>query len=366
MKKSKHSNYHKIVAFVLIAIVIVSAVGFVVNGWQPILDSEENGEKVPNEGDANDSTGQNQGATDEAPVVTTPKYYNYLTGLEVSEEASKKMPFAFLTDPSMHLYGVSSSPLTVEFPLEDGKTRLLVYSDNITALGKIGAMKPTRGYISNLIKHLGGGLITLGCDDIIEYDKTDVKAQEITLSVGSGFYYTEMENAFSNGDLIRAALGSLEISTELASLPRLPFVFSDLDAEAQIFDASAIRVSIPHGNSATELLYDQNSHRYTYCKAGALKTDMLNAATVEYDNVFILLADTVTHETADGTELIVNTVGSGVGYYLTGGTYTAIRWVNDGEIFTFYDTNDNKLTVNRGTSYVSFMKSASAGELSIS
>ena len=93
---------------------------------------------------------------------------------------------------------------------------------------------------------------------------------------------------------------------------------------------------------------------------------MLNTANIEYDNAFVLFADSVTYETTTGTELVMNTVGSGNGYYMTSGTYSPIKWIADGDTMTFYDENDNKLAVNRGTSYISFVKSTIAAEINFS
>ncbi len=361
MKKSKHGNYHKIVAFVLIAIVIVSAVGFVVNGWQPIIDSGADSGNTDNKPSGEADNKNNGDNKDDVPVVVAPKYYNYLTGLEVSEEDSRRKPLSFIVNPILPLFGVSSSPLSIEFPTENGGTRLLVYSYNATELGKIGALQPTRGYISNMLKHFGGSLVALGDDDIIEYDQIDVSGQLIDLTKASGYYYTEPEHAFSNGDLLRAAISAYGIATELSGIQRLPFTFTDVNETRIKFEDKRSSVLLPYsGESDTRLVFDTEARKYSYLKAEAVKIDMLNASDVKYDNVFVLFADSVTHETVEGTELIIKTVGSGSGYYLTEGTYTTIKWLSDGDTLTFYDENDNKLVVNRGSSYIGFVKSTAA------
>jgi len=95
MKKSKHSNFHKIVAFVLIAIVIISAVGFVVNGWQPILDLGANIGNI-NDNNVNADENNNSSAEGDVPAVVAPKFFNYLTGLETTEEKLYTKPFSFI------------------------------------------------------------------------------------------------------------------------------------------------------------------------------------------------------------------------------------------------------------------------------
>ena len=369
MKKSKHRNYHKIVALVLIAIVLISAVGFVANGWQPIFNSEaDSGDTENNENGNADKNNNGEGGTEgDIPVVADPKYYHYLTGLEVSEETSKRTPTTFIVNPSSLLYGVSSSPLSIEFPIENGQTRLLIYSDNATSLGKIGAIEASRGYISNMLKHFGGTLISLGSDDIIEYSKIDVTKAHIDLSAITGYHYTELKNAFTNGDLLKAALFASGVPTELSGVQRLPFVFADESEEKILLDNTATRIDVPlSSETQTELVFNLDKGRYEYFKDGAVKTDMLSTATIEYDNVFVLFADSVTYETCVGTELVMNTLGTGSGYYMTNGTYAPIKWVADGDTMTFYDENDNKLEINRGTSYIAFVKSTNSSKLNFS
>ena len=156
MKRSKQSNYLKVIAFVLIAIVIISALGFVANGWQPILNPEASGD---NDSIGNATDGDNG---ENFPVTAVPKYYNYLTGLETDEDGASRAPIAYVTDPQKTIYGISDSSLTIEFPIEGEDSRLLVFTDEATSLGKIGQIEPTRGYISNLVRYFGGILLSKG------------------------------------------------------------------------------------------------------------------------------------------------------------------------------------------------------------
>ena len=363
MKRSKRGNYQKVVALVLIAIVIISAVGFVANGWQPIINSgADSGDAGNNNGDV---ANKNENA-DEIPVVGEPKYYSYLTGLETTEELSRQLPIAFLTDPGLPLYGASYALVAIEFPTE-GESRLVLYAENATSLGKIGPLLPTRDYISGILSHFGGTLLTMGNDDIVDYVAKEFSGSVIDLSKISGHHYTEVKNAFTNGDLIRAAITSGGGTTELTHTQRLPFSFIEIDSNELFFGNEANKITIPYPDGkSTELTYDAELGKYIYSKNGVQKVDMLTASNISFNNAFVLFADSVTHETSGGSELILKPTGSGSGYYMTGGTYVSIKWVCDGDSLTLYDQNDNKLTVNRGTSYIAFMKSTEKNQLSFS
>ena len=352
MKRSKQSNYLKIVAFVLIAIITVSALGFVANGWQPILNPEEGGEN----NDISPDDSENGGA--DIPVDATPKYYNYLTGLETNEGCANIAPIAFVTTPKKPLYGISSASLTVEFPIEGEDSRLLIFTDSATSLGKIGQIEPTRGYISNLARYFGGILLSYGDEDVIKYDSLSIANQHIDLTDISGFHYTEGKIAYSNGDLLQAALRTLGISLAFDTTPRLPFNFVQTEGPKLSFSVPCRSTIIPVDSSvSTKLLYNEESGRYSYCKNDVQITDSLNTAKIEYDNAFILLADSITYESVSGSELVVKTNERGRGYYLTNGSYTEVKWVTEGGTMTIYDENDNKLAVNRGVTYIAFVKS---------
>ena len=356
MKKSKHSSYLKVIAFVLIAIVIISTFGFVSGGWQPILDPEGGNEE--NNDTPLDTPGTD---TDDTPVASDPKYYHFITGKETDEAGERRMPLVFVTDPSATLYGISGALLTIELPIEDEGSRMLVFSDELQLLGKIGQIEPTRGYISNLVGYFGGILISHGSDDMVEYPSHDVSQHHADLSVMSGFHYTEGALAYTNGDLIQAALRQLESASTVDPSQKIPYCFADPEEALAPLPKSASSVYLPISRaSATELVFNPESCRYSYLKGGIAKTDALNASAIEYDNVFVLLTDSVTYETADGTELIPKTDGSGTGYYLTAGGYTEIKWVSEDGELTFYDADDNKLRINRGSSYISFVKSSLA------
>ena len=355
MKRSKQSSYLKVIAFVLIAIVIISALGFVANGWQPILYPEASGDS-----DSQDSALDGDGNTD-IPVATVPKYYNYLTGLETDESGANRAPIAFVTDPQKTIYGIGGASLSVEFPIEGDGSRLLIFTNEATSLGKIGQIESTRGYVSNLVRYFGAILLSNGNDDAIKYDSLSITDRHVDLSALSGFHYTEKEIAYSNGDLLDAALNSLGLSLDLEITPKLPFNFAAPETSMDSLTVPCNRVLIPiNPDNNTELRYNSESGRYTYIKNETPITDALNTSIVEYDNAFILLADSVTYESASGTGLVMKTNESGRGYYLTEGSYIEIKWVAEGNTMTFYDANDNKLTVNRGSSYIAFVKSARA------
>ena len=115
------------------------------------------------------------------------------------------------------------------------------------------------------------------------------------------------------------------------------------------------------------LIYDETTGKYRYQKNGEFKYDMLNGNAISYTNVFILFADTTTYENATAKELVINTTGSGKGYYISKGRLTEFNWCinNDGNLI-FKDLMGEILTVNAGNSYLSYFKASEPLKITVS
>ena len=372
MNTSKSNSYGKLLVFFLIAVILVFAFGFVADGWQsdtePEPDSGDNDNNDNNTDKADENTDGQENESKE-PEVYIPTYVNNLTGLEVTEEDSKKRHTCFVMSSSAALYGISSADLIAEIPIENGSTRLVAFMSDSSVLGKIGSIEPTRGYISNIAKNFGASLISYGNDDTKIYASADISASHFDLTKYTGYHYTEYTQfVYTNGDLINAGLSNSGIASASSAKPMLPYVFTDFGAEAVVGTDNAKTVIIPYADGAeTELYYSAADGLYTFAKSGTVKHDMLNDKTVKFQNVFILFADTVTYETKDGSQMIMNTVGSGSGYYITGGTAINITWsATESGSVSFYDELGERLTVNRGSFYIGYVKSSLTDEVKLS
>ncbi len=373
MNTSKSNSYAKLLVFFLIVAILIFAFGFVADGWQSDTDPDTDNGNIDNNDDnksdeADENTDGNRNETDK-PQIYIPEYVNYLTGLEITEEISKKRHTSFVMDPTAAMYGISSADVVVELPIENGKTRLLVFTADISSLGKIGAIAPTRGYISNIAKCLGATIVSNGNDDTKVYTACDIGSSNFDLTRYTGYHYTEYTQfAYSNGDLINAGLSNASIGSSSSQKPILPYTFTEFGADDTLGDVSAKTVVLPAGQeNETELHYSESDRLYTFVKGGSVKNDMLTDKTVKFKNAFILFADTVTYENKDGVQMIMNTIGNGEGYYITDGTAMSITWsISESGTMCFYDEGGTRLTVNRGISYIGFVKSSQSDHVKIS
>lgn len=368
MKNASGGGITKLLAAIIIGVVFILLVGTVANGWKK-NDSEDNNsdETEGTLGNVDESDGDtdvnNEGTVDnniqntpEAPIA--PEITGYLTGLETTQELNGKQPFVFVTEPNAPLYGITDSELTIEIPVEDGKTRFMVYKSDITGLGKIGAISKTRNYISQLTKFFGGILVANGNDDIVSYTAIP---STLHMDVSENIEYVYKENGknlYTDYQSLVEMLKKEGIDTTRYTSQSIPFEFCDYFASVS-GNTPAGSVILPYAENQTKLTYDNTAGKYILSKGGRDKIDMLDGKAAAYKNVFILFADTVTYETAAGTEIIVNTNTRGSGYYISDATLCEIRWsVDSNGQLIFKNLSGTKLVVNRGNSYVGYYKSS--------
>lgn len=370
MKFPKNGNLAKLVAFFLISAVLMATIALSASGWNEFDDGPdsgnfEDGKKPSIDNSDENKDGQSEG--DDIPVVAPkPVYTHYITGLEINEEDTLIRPMCVVIDPSAPIYGVSSSFMTVEIPVEDGKTRFMIFTNDATSLGKLGSIAPTRKYISNIAGYLGGVTVSIGCDDSFDYAGISQSSPSIDFTSITGYHYTEYgEYCYTNADLLRAYVKNNGISTVMTSVPTAPYNFATESLPADLSDSVARTVLISHSQAnTTEFTYSEADGRYYMSKNGNAVSDLLNDKQLAYDNLFVLLADSVTYETSTATQSVIDTMSGGKGYYISDGKLSEITWAKDSSgSLVFLNSDGERLTVNPGHSYVGFTKSSQAGDL---
>jgi len=358
MNTTKSSNYGKIIAFFLIASVLLCILGFAAEGWQE--ESGQSSQANPGDFSTNNNikeeigTGGTENTEPQAPI-----FLNALTGIESTPLISATRPVAFAVDSNSPIYGLSYADILFEIPTESGTTRFLCLTSNYREIGKLGSLTPSRGFITNLAYYFGAILVSSGTDDTVEYSSYDHSAYHFDINRTSGYYYTEYSTLkYTNGALIEAGIKNSNINSLIDSGYSLPFGFNSEDEQAKNGLACSSLTLPLTSDSRTELYYSAEKGKYELTKNGEAKIDLLTGKNIEFENVFVLFSDSMTYESSKGTELIMDTVTSGLGYYAQNGELQRIQWkVADGKL-TFYDDTGEILFANRGNSYISLVKSS--------
>ncbi len=362
MNNKKRSSLLRLIAFFLVALILVCTFGFTADGWSinnKIVENSTQNNK-PSSSPSGDNTPDEETSTI-PPQIIIPEYFNLLTGLETTKELSTHRPISFIMSPDSPLYGTSNADILVEIPIEDGRTRLMAVLSDYKNLWKIGSLSPTRAYISNVAKFFGSAIICPGNDDSVSYIGCDMASDTLDLSLNNDYCYSEYSYyLYTNTNLVNAAISSSNISSVLSHKISLPFVHNEYGKEEVKSNIKAESISVIYSSaSTTELAFSKESGKYTLCKNGVLYKDLLNNTNHEYKNCFILFSDSVTYEGMDSAQTVINTIGKGCGYYFTNGSAINIEWTSDADgNLSFFTSDGEILTVNRGNSYIAYVKSS--------
>ena len=345
MNTKRTSNLLRSIAFFLTGVILVCTFGFTVDGW---LVKEEH---APTENFPTDGEISAEMIPEIPPEEEKVIYYNKITGLETSEELSNLAPFAYVMEKNSPLFGLSGADIIIDISTE-GENRLITIRTDNRNLWKIGAMAPGRGYISSLAGFFGAGLISLGNDDIIEYDSC-VPPSVVDVS---GISYKEYNSyTYTNSDLLK---GSVTLHEFAATLP---YTHAEI-GENIIFETTAAKAKFED----TEFVYDEETSRYLWFENGEVQRDLVNGKALSFANCLILFADSVTYDNQNGTQMVMNTIGAGSGYYLTNGTYTKINYTSSQSgSMTLYSEAGEQLTINRGEIYIRYLKSSMKNHITI-
>lgn len=368
MNKTQNSNLVKLVAFFLISIILTCTVAYASGGRaskddvpKKVFDNPDEVEKDPE--DDNDRNENENTKPDDPPTIIS-KQYHYITGEEIPESSVYNIPLAFVCDFHSATEGLLSSYLTVEIPTEGGQTRFIAFTDDALREERLGTLISSRDYINDVISYFGG--MPLYFDN--DYQRgTQNSGCGINLKECLGYYYTGPEGGiYTSSSLLSSLFIEDGIPTVRADLPSIPFLHCPIDEDKISYQKSALNININYSeNNGTVLKYSQDKEKYILLKGDTQPSAEISDLNL-YDNAFVLFADSYTYESSDSTLLSLMTNTKGKGLYITAGTYLEINWSvsAEGEL-VFQDSEGNKLTVNRGRTYISYLKSSEQYKLSV-
>ena len=352
MKTNKTSNLLRLIAFFLTGVILVCTFGFTVDGW---TKDKEPGNDIGSKPGQGENT-QDDNKIPDTPTVAPPEvYYSALTGIETTKELSNKAPTAFVMDKNAPCFGLYGAEIIIDIPTEQSN-RLLCIRTNNENLWKIGSIAPTRGYISNFAKFFGAAQISYGTDEIVKYDSCSINLLH-DLKANSSLCYSEYERyIYTNSDLISPMFQDTKLQV------KLPYTLAPIEEK------------VAHESNATviafddcELRYDEDQAAYLWYEGEEQKRDLINGKELSFVNCLVLFADSVTYDNVGGCQMVMNTIGSGEGYYASLGGITRIRWTSslNGNM-SLFNENGEPLVINRGNVYIRVLRSSTFNDFFVS
>ena len=365
-----------IFAFLLMLLVIGSFAGCEAASMIPV----KNRQATPEPDDRIVSEQPTAKETD-PPVVTTqdeipelPLFFNPLTGLETTELASVSRPVAVSfgnTSYALPQFGIGRSDVLLEFPIENGATRLVMVTTDYATLEKIGGIRSTRDYISDVVASFDAIQVYAGTSDVsasVLFENRDT-LDYLTQNLPSLCYRDTSRimphNLMTTGSLIESEIGKLGYRTSIRDGFVSPFDFPEGSKKAPAGDSPASEISVAFsGTQNASFSYRNETGDYVRCQLGEKQIDGIDRNPLSFTNVIVLYSDCATYESANGSEFSL-TLNGGNGKYFSDGTAKDVSWQMVNGEFTLLDSAGNRLTVNRGTTYIGFVRVSDPAALTV-
>lgn len=302
--------------------------------------------------------------TDQNTVPEPIVYQNPLTGLDVEYNNAGKRPVAIMLNnikQALPQEGISAVDLLVECPVEGGITRLMGLFSDYGSLGEIGSIRSSRPYYLDFAQafdaiycHAGGSdeaysqIASRKINNIdgVKKDPLDVYYRDQERLQTMALEHTMM----TTGEGIVKSIAHFNYRTELRNDFKMPFSFP-AEEPIEVGTEEALHVYVPvTGYQKVDYVYDAASKTYLrYQHNGNKHVDGNNGQQLSFTNVILLFCKT---EVIDaGGHLGITNVGTGNGYLISEGKYTAIQWSResrDGNLTLTKAETGEPIVINRG------------------
>ena len=283
--------------------------------------------------------------------------------LKIVDENSKTRPYAVMINnisvarPLQS--GLQDAYLMYEIIVEGGITRYMaLFMDQNTT--RIGSIRSARHYFLDyalendaIYVHHGQSpqaqrdFSALGVDRIV-VDNSKTGWRDKSLNVASE------HTLFTSIEKLNNGLGSKRTTRNNNLL--LNYSDDEIDMASLDGAASATNISIPYSNSnVTSYTYDAENGYYLRSVNGKAHTDYVTKKQYHFKNIITYQVKNTTLNDGEnkGRQNIEN-VGSGTGYYISGGYSVPIKWVKESRKSQtkYYYKNGEELKVNDGNTFI--------------
>ncbi len=310
---------------------------------------------------SSDSDVQNE-STNNDPTVG---YVNPLTGLPADDNNANTRPIAIMINnikQALPQEGVSDMDILMECLVEGSITRLMGICSDYESIDTVGSIRSARPYYLDFVQsfdalycHVGGSaqatseIKSRGIDDLddISRDPLNIFYRDPERLKTMALEHTMM----TTGEGLAKSVEHLKFRTAIREDYVSPFTFPEEGATVRVGTQEATHVYVPmSGYQKVDYVYDEAAKEYLrYQYDGQKHIDANNDKQLSFKNVILLFCDTKVIDSAG--HLGITTTGTGDGYLISEGNYTAITWSKadrDGNL-TLTDTATGKpIVINRG------------------
>lgn len=303
-------------------------------------------------------------ATTQAPA-TVP---SLLTGLPLAEGEEVTRPIGIVvenTPAARPQWGFTTPQMVIEYEVEGGITRMLWLYDKAENIPEaVGPVRSLRHDVAELALGLDAAIFHIGRSSIAS---TYLKGTGSALDDFDGMYESSWNYKKTDRNVASehrsVAVGSeivkrlAEKGTDLTLKTGTLFNFGDRALTGATCNSLYIEYSSSYNYNFS---YDITNCNYSVSIGGSTRTDE-NGNVCTYDNLIILYTETDDLNDSKG-HLDIKLENGGTGLYVNGGIAENITWTktSDTECFKLYASDGSELVLNRGVSYVGFVRSDNA------
>lgn len=314
----------------------------------------------------------------------TSNYINTLTGLPATKAEYYKRPVAIMINNikiSCPQIGISQADVIYECLVEGGMTRLMMLMINYENATEIGSVRSSREYYLDFAANHNAIYVHAGGSNTAYIEIRDRKINNldgVNMYLPDMFYRDEWRKVnmgyehslMTTGPKITAAIKFKKYNTEIKDTFNPSFNFVDYNGGKNEMTGGneARHVIITYNNSHfPQYIYNSKTNTYKrYQFNGIAHIDGANNTQLEFTNVLILnlphyyIGDSYGH-------VDVDSVGSGKGYYVSGGKYIQITWTKKSKdtpmILT--NTDGSLLMMNCGKTFVNIVNDSTWNSLNL-
>lgn len=305
---------------------------------------------------------QNENQQQEEDTTPPPvKYRNPLNGKEMDAPYEGRV-FAVTIDnidPAMPHHGISQADIFVEMYVNHYATRGLAIFSDIKDVPSIGPIRSTRYNFTDLALAYNMVVIHASGSEVV---RDDMYAEGVENIFATGWAGYRDEARYNNGYAWEYTLFVKgETAIEAAKEEGFNLAVSDKDYGLQFSEdgtpatgSTAATISIDYTHDGyvknSTMKYDPTTGKYVYWQYGLEMIDENNNQPEAFQNVVVLLAETIN----DGVYHVADLYDSGEGYFACGGKMIPILWSHEGKYdpIKFTLTDGTPLELGVGSTYL--------------
>lgn len=316
-------------------------------------------------------------ATDETEeAIPEGMMKSYLTGEIVPIEIGTRRPLAAQIDnekAAMPQNGVSSAEVVYEVPIEANEVRLTMIMQDYDSLTRFGPLRSVRSYHPGIVAewdaiffhhgHSDLALTYLRADNFDDIDGVENSGYPATYQADdhSGYHKT-----FSTPEKINERIAKLGYRTAISDTFSYKFQFAKASAPTLLTDGQdAKKVTIGYKQNKPWFEYNETDGLYYRYAYGEAHIDQENDQQVKVTNLIVQYCDYNLEWDKDTKN--IHTVGTGSGWYITGGKAVPIHWSKadywENTHYTY--ENGEEIELNPGQSWVCIVLPSLSGEIVI-